>query len=85
MIPGIPRSFESSGSDHEGPGGLALTDIVVRVWPRTSRSITDLLLPKISPGAKPGILQRRDPPKAAPRREVARRAHPGQGSLLSIG
>ena len=40
-------------------GLLVLTDIVVRVSPRALRSITDLLLPKISPSAKPGILQRR--------------------------
>ncbi len=56
-------------------GILVLTDIVVRVSPRTLRSITDLLLPKISPGAGPGILQRRNRPKMAPSdrspREVA--------------
>lgn len=44
-------------------GLLFLTDIVVRVSPRALRSITDLLLPKISPSAKPGILQRRSQPK----------------------
>ena len=44
-------------------GFLVLTDIVVRVSPRTLRSITDLLLPKISPCAKQGILQRRNQPK----------------------
>ena len=47
-------------------GLLVLTDIVVRVSPRTLRSITDLLLPKISPCAKQGILQRRNPQKATP-------------------
>ncbi len=44
-------------------GLLVLTDIVVRVSPRALRSITDLPLPKISPSAKPGILQRRSQPK----------------------
>lgn len=62
VIPVIPPSFESSGSD-QMVGMLILTDIVVRVSPRTLRSITDLLLPKISPGAEPGILQRRNPQK----------------------
>jgi hypothetical protein len=62
VIPVIPPSFESSGSD-QMVGILVLTDIVVRVSPRTLRSITDLLLPKISPGAEPGILQRRNPQK----------------------
>jgi hypothetical protein len=61
----IPPSFESSGSD-QMVGILVLTDIVVRVSPRTLRSITDLLLPKISPDAKPGILQRRNPQKVIP-------------------
>lgn len=61
-------------------GILVLTDIVVRVSPRTLRSITDLLLPKISPGAKPGILQRRNQPK-----EVAPRgAEASRGELLSL-
>ena len=45
-------------------GILVLTDIVVRVSPRTLRSITDLLLPKISPCAKQGILQRSSQPKS---------------------
>ena len=62
VIPVIPPSFESSGSD-QMVGMLILTDIVVRVSPRALRSITDLLLPKISPSAKPGILQRRSQPK----------------------
>lgn len=65
VIPVFPPSFESSGSD-QMVGILVLTDIVVRVSPRTLRSITDLLLPKISPGAKPGILQRRGQPKVTP-------------------
>lgn len=52
MIPVIPPSFESSGSD-QVIGILVLTDIVVRVSPRTLRSITDLLLPKISPRTEP--------------------------------
>ncbi len=65
VIPVFPPSFESSGSDRM-VGILVLTDIVVRVSPRTLRSITDLLLPKISPGAKPGILQRRNQPKVTP-------------------
>lgn len=47
VIPVVPRSFGSSGSPCNG--NLVLTDIVVRVSPRTLRSITDLLLPKISP------------------------------------
>ena len=62
VIPVFPPSFESSGSDQK-VGSLVLTDIVVRVSPRTLRSITDLLLPKISPHAKSGIPQRRDQPK----------------------
>ena len=65
VIPVFPPSFESSGSDQK-VGNLVLTDIVVRVSPRTLRSITDLLLPKISPGAKPGIPQRRCQPKVTP-------------------
>lgn len=65
VIQMFPPSFESSGSDHE-VGNLVLTDIVVRVSPRTLRSITDLLLPKISPCAKQGILQRRNPRKVTP-------------------
>ena len=60
VIPVFPPSFGSSGSD-QMVGILVLTDIVVRVSPRTLRSITDLLLPKISPCAKQGILQRRNP------------------------
>ena len=51
VIPVFPPSFGSSGSD-QMVGILVLTDIVVRVSPRTLRSITDLLLPKISPVAK---------------------------------
>ena len=62
VIPVIPPSFESSGSD-QMVGILVLTDIVVRVSPRTLRSITDLLLPKISPCAEQGIPQRRNQPK----------------------
>lgn len=57
VIPVVPHSF-----DQVGPTKivfLVLTDIVVRVSPRTLRSITDLLLPKISPCAKQGIPQRR--------------------------
>lgn len=65
VIPVFPPSLESSGSDQK-VGFLVLTDIVVRVSPRTLRSITDLLLPKISPCAKQGILQRRNPPKVTP-------------------
>ena len=64
VIPVVPRSFESSRTPCYG--NLVLTDIVVRVSPRTLRSITDLLLPKISPCAKQGILQRRNPPKVTP-------------------
>ena len=65
VIPVFPPSFESSGSDRK-VGILVLTDIVVRVSPRTLRSITDLLLPKISPRAKRGIPQRRNPQKVTP-------------------
>ena len=65
VIPVFPPSFESSGSDRK-VGSLVLTDIVVRVSPRTLRSITDLLLPKISPCAKQGILQRRNPLEVTP-------------------
>jgi hypothetical protein len=50
VIPVIPPAFDSRGSDQK-VGILVLTDIVVRVSPRTLRSITDLLLPKISPRA----------------------------------
>ncbi len=62
VIPVIPPSSVSSGSD-QMVGILVLTDIVVRVSPRTLRSITDLLLPKISPSAnwescREGIHQR---------------------------
>ena len=57
VIPVFPPAIESRGSDTKS-GNLVLTDIVVRVSPRTLRSITDLLLPKISPCAKQGILQR---------------------------
>lgn len=49
-------------------GSLVLTDIVVRVSPRTLRSITDLLLPKISPCA-----EARNPAEKEPTKEVARR------------
>ena len=66
VIPVIPPAFDSRGSD-QMVGILVLTDIVVRVSPRTLRSITDLLLPKISPGAEPGILQRRNRQKKASR------------------
>ncbi len=65
VTPVFPPSLESSGSDQK-VGILVLTDIVVRVSPRTLRSITDLLLPKISPCAKQGILQRRNPPRVTP-------------------
>lgn len=65
VIPVIPPSFGSSGSD-QMVGILVLTDIVVRVSPRTLRSITDLLLPKISPCEKQGILQRRNPLEVTP-------------------
>ena len=59
-------------------GLLVLTDIVVRVSPRALRSITDLLLPKISPSAKPGILQRRSRPK-----KVQEQAEACSGALSS--
>jgi hypothetical protein len=62
VIPVVPPSFESSGSD-QMVGILVLTDIVVRVSPRTLRSITDLLLPKISPVAKIGNPAEKKPPK----------------------
>ena len=62
VIPVFPPSIESSGSDQK-VGILVLTDIVVRVSPRALRSITDLLLPKISPCAEQGIPQRRNQPK----------------------
>jgi hypothetical protein len=61
VIQVFPPSIDTSGSDQK-VGNLILTDIVVRVSPRTLRSITDLLLPKISPCAKQGILQRSNPP-----------------------
>lgn len=51
VIQVFPPSFESRRSDQK-VGNLVLTDIVVRVSPRALRSITDLLLPKISPCAK---------------------------------
>ena len=57
----FPHPFESGRPDEVGV--LVLTDIVVRVSPRTLRSITDLLLPKISPCAEQGIPQRRNQPK----------------------
>ena len=72
VIPVFPPSFGSSGSD-QMVGILVLTDIVVRVSPRTLRSITDLLLPKISPCAKQGILQRRNPPEVTPAGRSQRR------------
>jgi hypothetical protein len=65
VIPMFSRSFGSSGSDQK-VGNLVLTDIVVRVSPRALRSITDLLLPRISPRAKRGIPQRRNQPKVIP-------------------
>lgn len=65
VIPGFPHSFDQVGSTKVV--FLVLTDIVVRVSPRTLRSITDLLLPKISPCAKQGIPQRRIRPNAAHR------------------
>jgi hypothetical protein len=80
VIPVFPPSFGSSGSDQK-VGILVLTDIVVRVSPRTLRSITDLLLPKISPDAKSGILQRRGPPK---RLAGMKRVHPTKLSSLTI-
>ena len=61
VIPLIPRSLDQTGPTEVGV--LVLTDIVVRVSPRALRSITDLLLPKISPDANSGILQRRNRPK----------------------
>lgn len=60
VIPVIPHSFDQVGTTEVV--FLVLTDIVVRVSPRTLRSITDLLLPKISPCAKQGIPQRRIQP-----------------------
>lgn len=72
VIPVFPPSFGSSGSD-QMVGNLVLTDIVVRVSPRTLRSITDLLLPKISPTAEAGIPQRRSLQKVTPEdRSLAR-------------
>jgi len=50
VIQVFPHPFESGRPDKVGV--LVLTDIVVRVSPRTLRSITDLVLPKISPHAK---------------------------------
>ncbi|CCW65861.1 unnamed protein product [Phytomonas sp. EM1] len=50
VIPWIPHSFDQVGPTYVV--FLVLTDIVVRVSPRTLRSITDLLLPKISPCEK---------------------------------
>lgn len=75
MIPVIPPSFESSGSDQE-IGILVLTDIVVRVSPRTLRSITDLLLPKISPRTETEESRRegthqRSPPLAEAKQGIA--------------
>ena len=61
VIQVFPHPFESGRPDKVG--NLVLTDIVVRVSPRTLRSITDLLLPKISPCAEQGIPQRRNQPK----------------------
>ena len=65
VIPVFPPSIDSSGSD-QMVGILVLTDIVVRVSPRTLRSITDLLLPKISPCA-----EARNPAEKEPTKEVA--------------
>lgn len=65
VIPVFPPSIESSGSDTV-VGILVLTDIVVRVSPRTLRSITDLLLPKISP--REGA---RNPAEKKPSEEVS--------------
>jgi hypothetical protein len=61
VIQVFPHPFGSGRPDEVGV--LVLTDIVVRVSPRTLRSITDLLLPKISPCAEQGIPQRRNQPK----------------------
>ena len=77
VIPVFPRSFESSRSDDE-VGILVLTDIVVRVSPRALRSITDLLLPKISPCAKA-----RNPAKKKPTKGDSRRPKPNK-RLLSL-
>ena len=78
VIPVVPRSFESSGSDRM-VGILVLTDIVVRVSPRTLRSITDLLLPKISPQRKAGNPAEKGPTKSdSAEAEASRR-------LLSLG
>lgn len=65
VIQVFPHPFESGRPDKVGV--LVLTDIVVRVSPRTLRSITDLLLPKISPCAEQGIPQRRNQPKVIPK------------------
>jgi hypothetical protein len=64
VIQVFPHPFDSGRPDEVGD--LVLTDIVVRVSPRTLRSITDLLLPKISPCAEQGIPQRRNQPKVMP-------------------
>ena len=77
VIPVFPPSFESSGSDQK-VGNLVLTDIVVRVSPRTLRSITDLLLPKISPCAKA-----RNPAKKKPTKGDSCRPKPSK-RLLSL-
>ena len=63
VIQVFPHPFDSGRPDKVGV--LVLTDIVVRVSPRTLRSITDLLLPKISPCAEQGIPQRRNQPKVS--------------------
>lgn len=75
VIPVFPPSIESSGSDTV-VGILVLTDIVVRVSPRTLRSITDLLLPKISPCAGARNPAEKKPPKRFPtkRRSESRSA-----------
>lgn len=65
VIPVFPPSIESSGSDQK-VGILVLTDIVVRVSPRALRSITDLLLPKISPCAKARNPAEKKPTKGDP-------------------
>lgn len=67
VIPVFPPSFESRRSDHE-VGILVLTDIVVRVSPRTLRSITDLLLPKISRKRKAWNPAEKEPTKGNSRR-----------------
>ncbi|CCD16493.1 hypothetical protein, unlikely, partial [Trypanosoma congolense IL3000] len=86
VIPWFPRSFDQAGTANAAVT-LVLTDIVVRVSPRTLRSITDLLLPKISPCAGQGIPQRRTPCDSAAMEhrnapEGAHRAHDGRLSCV---